>query len=197
MIRQSKGGWVVALAVGVAAVLAASPVYGPYMRYSGTNLAAVNALFHPSGYDAAGEWSGQGSGLVFSQAQGEPGTVLLDMKTPHGTFSLPYTCEQRYRPRPAPHATCPNPPGGDPAVRFGGTNFAAGEPIVFSSADGVAQIAIYSEEVADPMVRYSGTGLTIQAPEGPVVVITVTRGSITLQCGQTSKTLDFVDPAAW
>jgi hypothetical protein len=196
MTIQSKSGWVVALAVGVAVVLAASQAYGPYMRYSGTNLAAVNALFHPSGYDAAGDWSGQGSGLLFSQAQGEPGTVLLNMKTPHGTFSLPYTCGQKHGPRPAPPATCPNPPAGDPAVRFGGTNFAAGEPIVFHSADGVAQIAIYPEEVADASVRFAGTGLRLQTPAGPVV-ITITSEDITLQCGETTKTLDFANPALW
>lgn len=192
MHRQGKSYWVVGIAVGVAAVLAASQAYGPYMRYSGTNLAAVNALFHPSGYDAEGNWSGQGSGLVFSQAQGEPGTVLLDMKTPHGTFSLPYTCEQRYRPRPAPPATCPNPPAGDPAVRFGGTNFAAGEPIVFRSADGVAEISILSDEVADASVRFAGTGLTIQTPGGPVW-ITITPESITLESEQGSKTLNLWD----
>jgi hypothetical protein len=196
MTKQRKSRWVVGIAVGLTLALAASQAYGPYMRYSGTNLAAVNALFHPSGYDAAGDWSGQGSGLLFSQAQGEPGTVLLNMKTPHGTFSLPYTCGQKHDPRPAPPATCPNPPAGDPAVRFGGTNFAAGEPIVFHSADGVAQIANYSEEVADASVRFAGTGLILQTPGGPVV-ITITPGDITLQCGETSKTLDFADPALW
>jgi len=196
MIRQSKSGWVVALAVGVAAVLAASQAYGPYVRFGGTNLTAVNALFHPSGYDAAGEWSGQGSGLIFSQSQGEPGTVLLDMKTPYGTFSLPYTCGQKHDTRPAPPATCSNRPAGDPSVKFGGTNFTLAEPIVFRSADGVAEIAIYPEQVADASVRFAGTGLRLQTPGGPVV-ITITSEKITLECGETSKTLDFADPADW
>jgi len=196
MTTQSRSCWVVALAVGLGAILAASPVYGPSVRFAGTNLVAVNALFQPSGYDAAGNWSGQGSGLLFSQDQGEPGTVLLDMKTPYGTFSLPYTGGQKHDPRPAPPATRSNPPAGDPAVRFAGTNFATGEPIVFRSADGVAQIAIHSEAVTDASVRFAGTSLTVQTPGGPVL-ITITPEDITLQCGETSKTLDFSDPALW
>jgi hypothetical protein len=118
------------------------------------NIQAINALFRPSGYEADGTWSGQGSGVGFALdwSGNEADIAHLRMRTPAGTISLPYT---------------------DPAIRYAGTgcfNYAVEPPLEFVSADGAARISVYSKWEGDPMVRFTGTGLCVTTPGGPVSI---------------------------
>jgi hypothetical protein len=149
-------------------------------------LNAINRLFCPSGYDQQGEWTGQGSGVSFSVSMPEEGTnaLSLDMRTPAGTFSVPYAYEKK----------CPRGPGRmrplgvvipDPYMRYSGTNlnYNPEEPLTFTSADGVAQITIESSAECNPMVRYSGTGLCIGTGTNQANIY-VTPDTITLTFGE-------------
>ncbi len=135
-------------------------------------ISAINSLFRPHGYDREGGWTGEGSGVSFSLSlpEGESNAALLNFKTPPGTISLPYWYEVR-RPRAAGRVRNAAPPvGGNPYMRYSGTNFSYDlkEPLKFASTDGVAQVFIWSKPEGNPMVRYSGTGFTMQSPAGPV-----------------------------
>ena len=141
-------------------------------------VSGLNALLSPSGFDTEGQFTGAGSGLIWSfREQDDSGDVLLDLMTPAGTISLPYTVggspppEQSFV-EPAPQAS----------VRFAGTGFSVPDPITFLSADGVAEITIYSKWEGDPMVRYAGTGLLMEDPAGPVVLVSK-PGSIQILAG--------------
>jgi len=125
------------------------------------NIRARNALFQPSGYEASGGWSGQGSGVRFALdwSGNEADVARLQMQTPAGTISLPYT---------------------DPGVRYGGGgyffNYVLEQPVEFVSADGAATISIQSKWEGDPSVRYSGTGNLVNTAGGPVKIsITLDR----------------------
>jgi hypothetical protein len=158
-------------------------------------LTSVNSLFKPNGYDDQGTWGGLGSGLRFSldDQQENPGTVLLNLKTPHGIFSLPYTTEAESQ------QTCSRRPSGGPvpdaSVRFAGTGFSLADPITFLSEDGVAEITILSKWEGDPAVRFAGTGLRMQDPAG-TVEITMSPSNVTVAAG--GKTWAFTsDGASW
>jgi len=144
--------------VGAAALLAvgvfAGIAWASNMGFK-LNIRALNALFQPSGCDASGTWSGQGSGVSFALewSGNEADVAHLRMRTPAGTISLPYT---------------------DPGVRYGGGgyffNYALEPPLEFVSADGAASISIQSKWEGDPMVRFSGTGFCVETPGGPVKI---------------------------
>ena len=150
--------------VGATALLAAGVFAG--MAWASNmgfklNIRALNALFQPSGYEASGGWSGQGSGVSFALdwSGNEADVAHLRMQTPAGTISLPYT---------------------DPGMRYSGGahffNYLVEGPLEFVSADGVARIWIHSKWEGDPMVRYSGTGNLVSTPGGPVKIsITLDR----------------------
>jgi len=135
-------------------------------------ISAMNSLFRPHGYDREGTWTGEGSGVSFSLSLPESGseTALLNLKTPPGTISLPYWYEVRC-PRATGRVRNTAPPvGGDPYMRYSGTNFNynLNEPLTFASSDGVAEISIFSRPDGNPMVRYSGTGNLMQTQAGQV-----------------------------
>ena len=144
---------VVVLAGALVVALAGSWVSASNMGFK-LNIRAINTLFRPSGYEADGTWSGEGSGVRFDlDWSGEDADVAhLHMQTPAGTISLPYT---------------------DPAIRYTGTgyfNYAVEPPLEFVSADGAASISVYSKWEGDPMVRFTGTGLCVTTPGGPVSI---------------------------
>jgi len=135
-------------------------------------ISAMNWLFWPHGYDKEGEWIGEGSGVLFSLSLPEDGsnTALVHMKTPHGTFSLPYWYEVRSPRVRGRVRNAASPVGGDPGMRYSGTNFNFDlrEPLTFASSDGVAEVSILSKPEGNPMVRYSGTGNIMRTDAGQV-----------------------------
>ncbi len=149
-------------------------------------LNAINRLFCPSGYRQQSEWTGQGSGVSFSVSKPEDGenALSLDMRTPAGTFSVPYAYEEK----------CPRGPGRmrsqgvvipDPYMRYSGTNlnYNPEEPLTFTSADGEARISIESSATWNPMVRFSGAGFCMGTGTNQASVY-VTPKTITLTFGE-------------
>jgi len=149
-------------------------------------LNAINRLFCPNGYDEQGEWTGKGSGVSFSVSMPEGGAnaLSLDLRTPAGTFSLPYAYEEkgfRGTGRTRPQGVVI----GNPYMRYSGTNlnYNLEEPLRFTSADGVAQITIESSAEWNPMVRFSGTGFSM-GTGAKQASIYITPETITLELGE-------------
>jgi hypothetical protein len=157
-------------------------------------LKSVNALFKPSGYDAQGMWVGSGSGVTFLLSeQPIPGEVSLELRTPAGTISFPYTDAVGSQPLDSKKpARSPSP---DPGVKFGGTNFSVTHPITFLSADGVAEISILSKWEGGPAVRFAGTGLRMKDPAGALEV-SLKPGSLEIVAGGNSWTFT-TDSGSW
>ena len=154
---------IVSLAVVLALLLGGVALArNPSFQINHGLIRALNALFEPNGYDGQ-QWTGTGSGISFAVSPQEGRKIVcLDLRTPQGTISLPFTYEK------------------DPVVRFSGTGFTCGEPITFLSADGVAEISIHSQPQTNASVRFAGTGLTIHTAAGPVA-IDVTPDSISVE----------------
>jgi len=145
-------------------------------------ISAINALLKPSGYDESGIWEGYGSGLVFSTDENSSadGGATLSLRMPVGTIAVGLV-----------------PGGQGPAGKAQRDlfNYDVEEPLTFTSADGVAQISIWSAGYSNPMVRYSGTGFLMQTPGGQVA-ISASPTQITLQAGTLSTVLVLSD-GAW